>query len=176
MIVVAVCLVSGIWQLQEISLFYFKLKTTPIAEGADRFYGFDPGVEPTASLMEEARRMLIAKPECKTLLVLPAGVTLNYLSRKVSTIPEFTFLPSLIQGAMGARLLGGLKNRPPDCVALISHDMRGHGVSRFGDTPEHGSGVLSWLYENYKPFAQFGGDPLDVNQRGVTLYERWQTA
>jgi hypothetical protein len=170
-IVVAVCLASGIWQLEEISLFYLKLKTTPIAEGADRFYGFDPRVEPTAGLIEEARQTLIAKPECKTLLVLPAGVTLNYLLRKPSTIPEFMFVPSVIQGAMGTRLLGGLKRRPPDCVVLISHDMRGHGVSRFGDTPEHGSEVLSWLDENYKPFQQFGGDPLDIKQRGVTLYE-----
>jgi hypothetical protein len=69
-------------------------------------------------------------------------------------------------------LLEGLKTRPPDCVVLISRDMQEFGVSRFGDTPEHGSEVLSWLDENYKSFRQIGGDPLDVNQRGVTLYER----
>jgi hypothetical protein len=171
-IAVAVCLVSGIWQLEEISLLYLKLKTTPIAEGTDRFYGFEPRVEPTASLAEEARRTLASRPECKTLLVLPEGVMLNYLLRKPSTIPQFMFVPSLIQGAMGARLLEGLKTRPPDCVALISRDMKEFGVSRFGDTSEHGSGVLSWLDGNYKPFRQIGGDPLDVNQRGVTLYGR----
>jgi len=170
-VVVAVCLVSGTWQLEEISLLYLKLKTTPIAEGADRFYGFDPRVESTASLVEEARQTLASRPECKTLLVLPEGVMLNYLLRKPSTIPQFMFVPSLIQRAMGARLLEGLKTRPPDCVALISRDMKEFGVSRFGDTSEHGSGVLSWLDGNYKPFRQIGGDPLDVNQRGVTLYE-----
>jgi hypothetical protein len=170
-VVVAVCLVSGTWQLEEVSLLYLKLKTTPIAEGADRFYGFDSRVEPTASLVEEARQTLAARPECKTLLVLPEGVMLNYLLRKPSTIPQFMFVPSLIQGAMGARLMEGLKTRPPDCVAFIGHDMRGFGVARFGDTPEHGSEILSWLDGNYKPFRQFGGDPV-VDQRGVNLYER----
>ncbi len=162
--VVAVCLASGIWQLEEISLLYLQHKTTPIAAGADRFYGFDPRVEPTASLMEEARATLAARPECQTLLVLPAGVMLNYILRRPSTIPQFMFVPSVIQGAMGARLLEALKSRPPDCVALISHDMRGHGVSRFGDIPEHGSEVLSWLDGNYQPFRQIGGDPLDIKQ------------
>jgi hypothetical protein len=171
-IVMAICLASGIWQLEEIPLQYFNLKTTPIAEGADLFYGFDSRVEPTASLVEEARQTLIARPECKTLVVLPEGVMLNYLLRKPSTIPEFMFVPSLIRGAMGTRLLEGLKTRPPDCVVLISRDMQEFGVSRFGDAPEHGSEVLSWLDENYKSFRQIGGDPLDVNQRGVTLYER----
>jgi hypothetical protein len=171
-IVVAVFLVSGTWQLEEISLLYLKLKTTPIAEGADRFYGFDPRVEPTASLVEEARQTLAARPECNTLLVLPEGVMLNYLLRKPSTIPQFMFVPSLIHGVMGARFLEGLTTQPPDCVALISRDMKEFGVSRFGDTSEHGSGVLSWLDGNYKSFRQIGGDPLDVNQRGVTLYER----
>ena len=171
-IVVAICLASGIWQLEEISLQYFNLKTTAIAEGADLFYGFDPRAEPTTSLVEEARQTLIARPECETLVVLPEGVMLNYLLRKPSTIPEFMFVPSLLRGVMGARLLEGLKTRPPDCVVLVSRDMQEFGVSRFGDTPEHGSEILSWLDANYKPFRQIGGDPLDVNQRGVTLYER----
>ncbi len=171
-IVVAICLASGIWQLEEISLLYLKLKTTPIAEGPDRFYGFEPRVEPTASLVEEARQTLITRPKCKTLVALPEGVMLNYLLRKPSTIPQFMLHPWLIQGAMGARLLEGLKTRPPDCVVLISRDMQEFGVYRFGDTPEHGSEILSWLEGNYKPFRQIGGDPLDVNQRGVTLYER----
>jgi len=115
-------------------LTYLKLKTTPIAEGADRFYGFDPRVQPTASLVEEARQTLAARPECKTLLVLPEGVMLNYLLRKPSTIPQFMFVPSLIRGAVGARFLEALTTRPPDWVALISRDMKEFGVSRFGDT------------------------------------------
>ena len=94
-IVVAICLASGIWQLESISLQRFNLKTTPIAAGADLFYGFDSRVEPTASLVEEARQTLIARSECKTLVVLPEGVMLNYLLRKPSTIPEFMFVPSL---------------------------------------------------------------------------------
>ncbi len=171
-IVVAIFLASGIWQLEEISLLYLKLKTTPIAEGSDRFYGFEPRVEPTASLVEEARQTLITRPECKTLVVLPEGVMLNYLLRKPSTIPEFMFTPSLNRGALGARFLEGLKTRPPDCVVLISRDLQEFGVYRFGETPEHGKEILSWLEENYKPFRQIGGDPLDVHQRGVTLYEQ----
>ena len=87
-IVVAICLASGIWQLEKFSLQHFNLKTTPIAAGADLFYGFDSRVEPTASLVEEARQTLSARPECKTLVVLPEGVMLNYLLRKPSTIPR----------------------------------------------------------------------------------------
>jgi hypothetical protein len=170
-VVVAVCLVCGVWQLEQLSLLYLKLKTTPIAEGADRFYGFEPRAETTASFVEEARQTLAAKAECKTLFVVPEGVMLNYLLRRSSTIPQFMITPSLIRGTLGVRLMEGLKTRPPDCVAFIGHDMRGFGVSRFGDIPEHGSEILSWVDTNYKPFRQFGGDPV-VDQRGVILYER----
>jgi hypothetical protein len=172
MVVVATCLASGIWQLEAISLLYFKLKTTPIAGGSDRFYGFETRGEPIASLVAQADQTLAAKPECRTLLVLPEGVMLNYLLRKPSTIPEFMFVPALIQGALRARLLKGLQAQPPDCVVLISRNMREFGVSRFGDSPEHGSEILSWLEENYKSFEHIGGDPLDFNQRGLTLYEQ----
>jgi hypothetical protein len=170
-VVVAACLVAGIWQLEAISLLYFKLKTTPIAEGADRFYGFDPRAETTASFVEEARQTLAARAECKTVFVAPEGVMLNYLLRKSSTVPQFMITPSLIRGTLGLRLIEGLKTRPPDCVAFIGHDWRGFGVSRFGDIPEHGSEILSWLDRNYKLFRQFGGDPV-VDQRGVNLYEQ----
>ena len=171
-VAVAACLGSGIWQLQEISLLYFKLKTIPIAAGMDRFYGFETRDEPTASLVAQADETLAAKPECRTLLVLPEGVMLNYLVRKPSTIPEFMFVPALIQGDMRTRLLQGLKTQPPDCVVLISRNMREFGVSRFGDSPNHGSEILSWLEENYKSFGHIGGDPLDVDQRGLILHER----
>ena len=175
-IAITVCLASGIWQLEEISLLYLKLKTTPIAEGADRFYGLDPKVEPTASFVEETRQTLVGKSDCKTLLVLPEGVILNYLLRVPSTTSQFVFNPALIRDAVGARLLEGLRTRPPDCVVLISRDMREFGVSRFGETPEHGSEFLSWLNRNYQAFRRIGGDPLDVNQRGVTIYERRRTS
>jgi hypothetical protein len=165
-------LACGMWQLQAQSLSAFEKKTVAIGAGVDRFYGYAADVDPITLLVEAARERIVASPECGSLVVLPEGIMLNYLTRKPSTVPEFMFAPSLIRGALGVRLQQRLRRDPPDCVVLISRDLSEFGVSRFGESVEHGRNIIAWLDANYRVTWRLGGDPLDVTQRGVVLYGR----
>lgn len=161
---------TGVWQLQAYSIGIYSKKNQPLGTGADEFFGFDVNVEPTTALLEDARKTLAADPDFQRLVVIPEGVTLNYLLRKQTPGYAYMFHPfSLVSRD---RIMAEFNTTPPDYVLLISRDMREHGILRFGESPEHGSQLLSWIDWNCSVARQVGGNPLDVNQRGAILFRR----
>ena len=169
----SIFLATGVWQLQSFSIGVYSKKNQPLGTGADQIYGFDANVEPTTALLEEARKTLAAAPEFQRLLVIPQGVTLNYLLRKKTPSYVYTFLPVWLRSP--ERILAEINNSPPDYVLLISCDLREHGILRFGESSAHGSQLLSWIDWNCSEVHQIGGDPLDFTQRGAILFRRKST-
>ncbi len=166
----SIFLAVGVWQLQTFSIGIYSKKNQPLGTGADQTFGFDASVEPSTALLEGVRKTLAAAPEFQSLLVIPEGVTLNYLLRKKTPSYVYTFLPFWLRSP--DRILAEINTSPPDYVLIISRDLREHGVLRFGDSPEHGSQLLSWIDWNCSQVQQVGGDPLDVTQRGAILFHR----
>ena len=168
--VCSVLLASGIAQLQKVSSGIFAAKTQPLGTGTDQIIGFASSVEPTTALMEDARETLAKIPDLHRLFALPEGIMLNYLLRKPTATHVYTFNPYWLKWRES--VLSDFERTPPDYVLLISRDMREFGVKRFGETPEHGSQLLSWIDWNCTQVRHVGGDPLDVTQRGTTLFRR----
>jgi len=164
----------GLWTIEEQSRQVLSLKTQRIGEGVDQFYGFTPSVDPTSALLEAARKMLSGKTDCRNLLVVPEGVTLNYLLRKPVPISAYNFNPYWLQWR--DQILDGLQKHPPDYVVLITRDMREYGMNYFGDSPEHGAKIMAWIRGNYQPIWQAGGNPLDMSQRGVVILQKAEKA
>jgi len=160
----------GMARVERESAHFLGLKTQALGEGADRFYGYDPRADPTTYYLEAARGALAAKPEGKGLLVLPEGVTLNYLLRRPSPSHVYNFNPYWLNWRES--VVADLTRRPPDHVVLIGRDMREYGVQRFGESPEHGSTVMEWVKRNCAPEWRLGGDPLDVREGGVVILKR----
>jgi len=147
-------------------------QTLPVGMGDDQFLAFDPqktGIT-SGALAEVARQYLATDTAAHSLLVMPEGIMLNYLTRLPSTVPNYLFDPGALAQGRGEKLLQQLKAAPPDRVVLISRDLREYGVMRFGDTPEHGQALIDFVHDNYNPVFMRGGDPLDVNQVGVAVY------
>jgi hypothetical protein len=167
---VGVFLALGLWSIQERSRQVLSFKTQPIGEGSDQFYGFSSKVDATSTLLESARTTLSTKNDCGSLLVIPEGVMLNYLLRKPVPIKGYNFNPYWLHWR--DQILDGLQKTPPDYIALISRDMREYGMNYFGESPEHGKDILTWIQANYREVWQAGGNPLDMNQRGVILLRR----
>jgi hypothetical protein len=160
----------GLWKLAERSYQILGLRTEPMGEGADLIYGFSAQADATTALLEAARSTLSARPDCHSLLVLPEGVMLNYLLRKPVPISAYNFNPYWLNWR--DQILEGLQKSPPDYVAFISRDMREYGMNYFGDSPEHGQKILAWINSNYGKLWQAGGNPLDINQRGVVILQK----
>jgi hypothetical protein len=42
----------------------------------------------------------------------------------------------------------------------------------FGDTPEHGKGLVDFINNNYTVSYHFGDSPIDPSKRGVAIFSR----
>ncbi len=163
-------LVSGIVQLQKVSSGIFAAKTQPFGTGVDQIIGFSAAVDPTTAYFENIRQSLADAPAFTRLLVLPEGVMLNYLLRVKASTYVYFINNYWLKNPEG--IMDDLEKKPPDYVLLISRDMREYGIGRYGESPQHGAQLLSWIDWNCTQVHHVGGDPLDVNQRGAALFKR----
>jgi 4-amino-4-deoxy-L-arabinose transferase-like glycosyltransferase len=171
MLLVALILCGG-GGVARVSVEWLAAHDLPIADGPDRFYAINAQLDPTGALVETARQYLAADSSARTIVVLPEGVMLNYLTRLPSPLPVYLFGPAILTAETRRALVKKLQAEPPDRVVFISRDMSDFGVERFGDSPENGQELLEFVQDHYQPVFRIGGDPLDVNQRGVIIAAR----
>jgi hypothetical protein len=138
-----------------------RQKTRPIGEGVDRFYVFPAQVEATGELVRSITVALKKTEPGQTLLVLPEGIMINYLTRMKSPMAEF-FFPDPNED-----FRANLERNPPDWIAIVSRDLREYGVERYG-----GSTFAAWLNQRYTATTHFGQSPLDYRQRGAVILKR----
>jgi hypothetical protein len=145
-----------------------------VGEGRDQFYSFEPQLDPTGDLVGQASTWLrtVAGGHPQTLLVLPEGEMVNYLSGLPSPVAPFFFYSAATSGGREAEIVRQLGKNPPDWIVLVSRDLREYGVQRYGESPEQGGQILDWMGERYVVAAAFGGDPLDFRQRGLMILKR----
>lgn len=137
-------------------------QTVAVGSGRDRFYCDAPDIDATGSLVGWTVDYFRSAPSGATLLVLPEGAMINYLSRRVA--PVIT-----VQDDEG--VIARLRRRPPDYVALISRDLGEKGIKRYGAPGQPGDALVQWLRANYTLTAGQGGDPLDPRdpRKGVII-------
>ncbi len=159
--VVMALLVPGVIILAADSQGTLKRKTTPIGAGLDRFYVFPLQVEVTGELVRAITVELQKTERGQTLLVLPEGIMINYLTRMQSPISDL-FIPNPNEDFRGK-----LERDLPDWIVIISRDMREYGIERYG-----GSTLVPWLERHYTTATHFGRNPLDYHQRGAVILRR----
>ena len=178
--ILAVMILSGAGMVARQSANTLSLQQFPVGTGPDQFLAFDPRIDPqhipaSGALVEIARQYLAQDPGAHSLLVLPEGIMLNYLTRLPSTIPYYYFNPELFMNGKDQALIAQLKAAPPDRIVILSRNMEEYGVERFGDSRDHGAALLQFIQDYYKPVYQQGGDPLDNGQQGVVVFARQTT-
>ena len=106
------------------------------------------------------------------LLVLPEGIMINYLMRRLTPLRTAHFFAGALYDGREAAVVEQLKRSPPEWVLLLSRDLREYGVDRYGESPGHGEFLLRWMLANYSLEARTGADPLDPNKYGARYYKR----
>jgi hypothetical protein len=143
-------------------------KTTWVGAGPDQLRS-DRRARLLSDTLELLRRQV--GPE-QTLAVLPEGVMLNFLTRRVNPTPYSAFLPvELIMFGEG-RIVQAFERSPPDFVALVHVDTSEYGYRFFGH--DYGQQLQAWVEAHYRPVKLLGGMPLSDQGPGVLLLEREQ--
>jgi len=150
----------------------YRRKTQPIAEGADQFYALPKELVSTGQLVRLALDFFRGQPPGQSLVVLPQGINVNYLTRRPSPVPNFSFFGAVTLNGREAKLVERLRKNPPDWVLLVSVDLREYRIDRYGETSGTGRDILQWLAEDYQRVAKTGGDPLDTRDPGAQIFAR----
>jgi hypothetical protein len=157
----------GVIQHLMITAHYLDQKSHTAGRGADRFRADLRG-----AFLERSVEIVDRQTSSgTTLAVLPEGVMLNFLTRRVNPTPYINFMPPefLIFGE--AAMLDALERAPPDWIALVHKDTREYGVRLFGR--DFGRSIFAWIQRAYEPVEELGGRPFAPETRfGVQLLRR----
>ena len=142
-------------------------RSEPVGRGRDAFLTDAT----TAHVLAEVAAALRERKPGQTLSVLPEGVMINYLARRVNPTGHLNFMPPELLIFGEDRILEAFRGNPPDLIALTHKDTREYGVGFFGNG--YGRDLYGWVDANYEPIALFGDPPLEPGSHfGVRLLER----
>jgi hypothetical protein len=128
-----------------------------------------PCIGPTVQQTIEYLQAHVAPHE--TVLVLPEGVTLNFLAGRRSPTPYFNFMPPELVMFGEANIVESLRGSPPDVVVFVRRVLYEYGLERFGDQG-FGAQLLAWAHANYEVQHVFGADPLADGDFGIAVLRR----
>jgi hypothetical protein len=105
------------------------------------------------------------------LLVLPEGISLNYLLRRETSSPHVNFMqPELVMYGE-ENIVSDLQRNPSDYVLIVSRRLDIYGLHHFGQEG-YGDQIMAWIQANYVVEKQFGADPFVPGEFGVQVLRR----
>ncbi|MBX7221265.1 MAG: glycosyltransferase family 39 protein [Blastocatellia bacterium] len=148
----------------------YALKTFTIGEGGDTLLTFDPRLDFAPYGFALALEYAQSLPPNTTLLVLPEGLSLNYLARRPNPTP-YTSLLKLDFDIYGGepQVLQRIQAHPPDYITLMHRDTTEWGTGFFGADPHYGKLIMDWVWQNYEQVHLIGAQPMTSNQYGIAF-------
>jgi hypothetical protein len=144
----------------------FERKTHSVARAEDAFLADRRGVL-VQELLDEIEARLEADA---TLAVVPEGVMINYLSRRVNPTPYTTFMPTDLIAFAEDRMLESFEADPPDYIAVVHKDTSEFGYRFFGR--DYAQALYGWIETHYRPVWSIGAPPLRDRRFGIVLMVR----
>jgi 4-amino-4-deoxy-L-arabinose transferase-like glycosyltransferase len=144
----------------------FSWDSPPLGKGADRFHTQRRG-HALARALEAIDEHL--EPH-ETLAVLPEGVMLNYLTRRVNPTGHLNFMPPELIIFGEGTILQSFRDQPPDFVMLAHKSTLEYGHRFFGR--DYAQTLGQWITGHYRPVWQVGAVPLTSRYFGLQLLER----
>ena len=168
-----IILLPGIANLAMRSQHRYLSKTFAVASGRDCFYSHPPQIDPLGEIINSIVDVLGEKGQGQTLTVLPEGECINYLARLRNPLPHAFFYAGATSGGRETQVVNGMSHTPPYWIVIISRDLGGYGIERYGEKLGAGAEILDWVQQNYKQVASLGGDPLDYRERGAIIFRKY---
>jgi hypothetical protein len=146
----------------------YSTKEHPVGHGVDRMLA-DPvrGLGFELALDEIEARF----PDDATLVVLPEGVTLNFLLRFRNPTTHINFMPPELVLFGEDEILAALEADPPDGIVLMHKDTTEYGAPLFGT--HYGRKIMRWVTRHYEQVRLIGNPPFQHPQQfGVAILIR----
>ena len=165
--------IAGILVLSGRSYSIYSMKTLTVGTGADQFISFDAETELVGTGVADALRLIDADvPDDATLVVLPEGIMLNYLSRRRSTVPYINFMPPELMAFGEPAIIAALQSSPPDYIVVAHKDAAEYGVGDFGSDPRNGQQLMGWVNRNYRRNRTVLNEPFTSDRFGMVILRR----
>ena len=148
----------------------YRLKNFAVGKGGDTIFTYGPKVHISGLVTSLTLEWIEEKtPPESTLVGLPEGIMLNYLSRRATTSPYLNFMMGEMIVFGEKRMVDDLKARPSDYVILVDNDPSEFGVGPFGTDPRYGQQIMDWVNQHYTPITLIGGEPLQSRDFGIKI-------
>ena len=164
-IALAALILMAQWYLSAAAV-RLRFKNVPVGEGPNAFLA-DPRGTPVNEVLARLREPTSSGG---TLLVLPQGVMLNFLSRRANPTPFVDFVPTEFFYYGEERVLAAITERPPEFVALAHCDTSEFGFRYFGQ--DYGQRLAGWIQSHYHEVALAGERPFADGRFGILLLRR----
>ena len=133
------------------SLSQYAWRVSPVGEGSDQFRTDEARLRAVRPALETLAST--TRPD-QTLLVVPEGVTLNYLIRRRTPTPFLNFMPPEFAIYGEDAMIHALQTSPPDRVLFVPKPSAVYGME-FGR--DYGARLMAWIEENYSEIGEFEG-------------------
>lgn len=109
--------------------------------------------------------------EGQTLVVMPEGLTVNFLSGRENPLYYYSYLPiDLSRPEIEESVVLSIEKEGIDYVALVQRDTREYGPVVFGR--DYARQLFNYVEEKYFLYKQFGPFPYTSPHYGIALFKR----
>jgi hypothetical protein len=175
-IMVGVVLLIGFANLFDQSQLIYARKSLPLGAGGDEIITYNSN-DPSQS--EKSQGFYAAllwtekyMPRDATMVALPEGIMLNYLTRHVNPTPCLDWNPNYFTVFGQDTITDACEQHPPDYIFLVDWDSSEFGAGNFGSTPDYGQALMQWIQKNYKTQILIGHEPLKDGRFGIKILKR----
>jgi len=148
-------------------------KTLAVGNGQDKIWTFNGKIHLAGPAVESALAWMESNASPKaTLAVLPEGVMVNYLSRRINPTKYLMWNPAEIVGFGQSTMTATFCDNRPDYIMLIHRDPSEYGVKFFGQEERFGLKLMQWIEANYEPVCLIGNEPLRNSLFGIKILKR----
>jgi hypothetical protein len=153
----------------------YAAKDFPIGSGGDTMLAYRPQIRTPAPVTLAALRWIEEKmPPSATFVALPEGISLNYLTRRPTTLRQMNFMMTEMIVFGEPAIVAGLDSHPPDYIVLVDKDTSEFGVGPFGTDPRYGHLIMDWVGRHYEPAVLIGHEPFQGSALGIKILKRAQ--
>ena len=177
-VTVLLVLLVGFGNLFRQSEKFYAAKNLAVGQGSDRILAFGPDGNAVEARTTKAALGWIETnvPPGATVAVLPQGVILNYLSRRINPTPCLFWDPNVMSVFGQTNMTAAFEKSSPDYVLFVETTSYEFGVGYFGQSPDYGVELMQWIGKNYQPVQLFGSEPLKNGLFGIKILKRLPAA
>jgi hypothetical protein len=163
-----VTILIGFVCLFDHSRSWYQMKGQSVGQGGDRIVAFGPNIDSTEAETVALDWVDKHVPPDGTMAVLPEGITLNYLSRRVNPTPCLFWDPGVFPVFGEANMIARFEASAPDYIVIVEQSSTEFGFRYFGD-PGFGDTLMKWVRQNYKVAVIIGNEPLKDGRFGIEI-------